>query len=63
MNFYDQRIYNRLFHKVIHKEGDSEINYIKIFHNSKALAISVVNSYSKYQFMHTFLDNLQNGGK
>ena len=56
--FADQSRYNRLFQKVVHKVGESEINYIKIFQNAKALEISVVNSYSKYQLMYTFLDNL-----
>ena len=49
--------YNRLFQQVIHKGGESEINYIKIFQDAKALAISVINSNSEYQFMHTFLYN------
>ena len=38
----------------MHKVGESSINYIKILKNSKALAISVVNSYSVYQLMHIF---------
>ena len=63
MTFDDQRRYNRLFCQVIHKEGESEINYIKRFHNAEALEISVVNSYSGYQFMHNFLDNFHQGGK
>ena len=52
-----------MFQKIIYKEGDSEINYIKIFNNSKALGISVVYSYSEDQLMHTFLENFQKGGK
>ena len=28
MTFPDQRIYNRMFQKVVHKGGESEINYI-----------------------------------
>ena len=52
-----------MFQKTIHKRGDSEINYIKIFHNDKALEISVGNSYSTDQLMHTFLENFQQGGK
>ena len=56
-------IYNRLFKQVIHKVGESEINYIKIFQNSKVLGISVGNSYSEDQLMHTFLDNFQKGGR
>ena len=39
------------------------MNYIKIFHNSHALSISVGNSYSEGQLMHTFLDNFHQDGK
>ena len=49
--------------KVVHKGGKSSINYIKISKNAKALAISVVNSYTKDQHMHTFLYNLHKCGK
>ena len=63
MIFADQSIHNILFQKVIHKEGESEINYIKIFQNSKALAISVGNSYSEDELMHNFLDSFQKYGK
>ena len=59
MIFSGQSRYNRLFHQVIKKGGDSAINYIKIFQNAKALSISVGNSYSEYQSMHTFLENSQ----
>ena len=45
----------------MHKGGESEINYIKIFQNAKALAILVVNSYTKYKLMQNLLDNLQQG--
>ena len=38
---------------------DSAFNYIKIFHHAKALEISVVNSYTEYHLMHTFLENSQ----
>ena len=31
MIFADQSRYNRMFHQVIHKGGESEINYIKYF--------------------------------
>ena len=31
MTFADQNIYNRLFHKLIHKGVESAINYIKYF--------------------------------
>ena len=63
MIFADQSRYNRLFHQVIQKGGESAINYIKIFQNAKALSISVVNSYSEYQVMHTLFDNFQKSGK
>ena len=63
MTSSDQSRYNRLFYNLIHKGGESAINYIKIFHNTKPRVISVVNSCSKDQLMHTFLDNFQQGGK
>ena len=63
MAFSDQSRYSRLFQRVISKGRESEINYIKRFHNAKALAISVVNSYLEYQLIQTFLDNFQQGGK
>ena len=55
MKFSDQSRYNRLFNQVIHKGVESEINYVKIFQNAKALKISVGNSYYEDQSMHTFL--------
>ena len=33
------------------------MNYIKRFHNAHDLSFSVVNSYSEYQLMHTFMGN------
>ena len=39
------------------------MNYIKIFQNAHALSVSVGNSYSEDQLMHTFLDNFHQGGK
>ena len=60
MNFAKQIRY-KVFQKVIHKGGESSIYFIKIFHNAKALATSVVNSYSKDQLMYTFSENFQNG--
>ena len=33
----DQSIYNRMFKQLVHKGGESEINYIKRFHNAQAL--------------------------
>ena len=41
ITFAYQSLYNRLFLRVIHKEVWSEINYIKRFHNAKALKFSV----------------------
>ena len=63
MTFADKIIYNRTFQQVTHKGGESEINYIKRFHNAQALSVSVGNSYSEDQLMHTFLDNFHQGGK
>ena len=37
--------------------------YIKRFQNAQALSVSVGNSYSEDQIMHTFLDNFQQSGK
>ena len=62
MTFSDKSRYDRLFQKVTHKEGESEMNYIKIFQNSQALSVSIINSYSEDQLMHTFMDNLHQGG-
>ena len=39
------------------------MNYIKIFKNAQALSVSVGNTYSEYQLMHTFMDNFHQGGK
>ena len=63
MTFTKRRRYNRIFQQVIQKVGYSLNNYIKIFENAKDLTISVGNSYSEYQLIRTFLDNLQQGGK
>ena len=39
-DFSHQNRYNRMFHQVVlHKGGESEINYIKIFKNAKAVEI------------------------
>ena len=62
MTFYYQSRYNRLFQQVAHKVGESEIKYIKIFQNDEDFSISVVNSYTEDQMMHTFLENFQQGG-
>ena len=63
MTFADKSRYNRTFQQVTHKGGESAINYIKIFQNAQALSVSVGNSYSEDQIMHTFLDNFQQSGK
>ena len=39
------------------------MNHIKRFQNAQALSVSVGNTYSEYQLMHTFLDNFHQGGK
>ena len=63
MTFADKSRYDKTFQQVTHKVGDSAINYIKIFQNAQALSVSVGNSYSKENIMHTFLDNFQQSGK
>ena len=63
MTSADKIRYNRMFQQLVHKVGESEINCIKIFQNAKALEISVLNSYTEYQLMHTFLENFHKGGK
>ena len=39
------------------------MNHIKRFQNAEVLSVSVENSYSEYQIMHTFLDNFHQCGK
>ena len=63
MTFSNQIKNNIIFQQVVHKGGESDINYIKIFQNFKALAASVGNRYTEYQLMHIFLENFQQGGK
>ena len=63
MTFADRSRYDRTFHQVTHKGGDSAINYIKRFKNAHALSVSAGNSYSEDQLMNTFLDNFHQGGK
>ena len=63
MTFSDKSRYDRTFQQVTHKGGGSAINYIKRFQNAQYLSISVGNSYSEDQLMHTFLDNFHQGGK
>ena len=56
MTFADKSRYDRTYQQVTHKGGESDINYIKRFHNAQVLSVSVGNSYSEDQIMHTFLD-------
>ena len=63
MNFADKSRYDRIFQQVTHKGGKYAMNYIKIFQNSGDLSVSVGNSYSEDQMMHTFNDNFHQGGK
>ena len=63
MTFADKSRYDRTFQQVTHKGGESAINYIKRFQNAHALSVSVGNSYSEDQLMHTFLYNFHQGGK
>ena len=63
MTFADKSRYDRTLQQVTHKGGESDINYIKRFQNAQALSVSVGNSYSEDQIMHTFLDNFQQSGK
>ena len=63
MNFADKSRYDRTFHQVTHKVGESDINYIKRFQNLQELSVSVGNSYSEDQIMHTFLNNFYQSGK
>ena len=62
MTFADKSRYDRNFQQVIHKAEESAINYINRFHNAQALSVSVGNSYSEDQIMHTFLDNFHQSG-
>ena len=63
MTFSDKSRYDRVFQQIRHKGGESAINYIKRFQNAQALSVSVGNSYSEGQIMHTFLDNFQQSVK
>ena len=63
MTFSDKNRYDRTFQQVTHKGGESAIKYIKRFQNAHALSVSVGNSYSEDQLMHTFLDNFHQDGK
>ena len=61
MAFDGKSRYDRTFQQVTHKGVESAINYIKRFQNAQALSISVGNSYSEDQIMHTFMDNFHQG--
>ena len=63
MTFADKSRYDRTFQQVTHKVGELAINDIKRFQNAQDLSVSVVNSYSEDQIMHTFLDNFHQVGK
>ena len=63
ITFSDKSRYDRTFQKVTHKGGESAISYIKRFQNAHALSVSLGNSYSEDQLMHTFLDNFKQSGK
>ena len=63
MTFADKSRYDRTFQQVTHKGEGSAINYIKRFQNAQVLSVSVGNSYSEEQIMHTFLDNFHQSGK
>ena len=63
MTFSDKSRYDRTFQQVTHKGEGYAINYIRIFYNEHDLLVSVGNSYSEDQLMHTFLDNFHQGGK
>ena len=63
MNFSDKDRYDSIFQQVTHKGGESAMIYIKRCQNVQALSVSVGNSYSEDQLMHTFLDNFHQGVK
>ena len=63
MTFADKSRYDRTFQQVTQKGGEPAINYINRFQNAHDLSVSVGNSYSEDQLMHTFLDNSHQGGK
>ena len=63
MTFPEQIRYNKMFHQVVYKGGDSETNYNKQFHIDKAMEISVGNSSTEDQLMHNFVKKFQQFGK
>ena len=52
-----------MLQQAVHRVGESEINYIKIFHHAKVLKFSVGLIYTEDQLMHTFLYNFHKGRK
>ena len=54
MTFSDKSRYDRIFQQVTHKGGEYAMNCIRIPQNAEALSVSVGNSYSEYQMVHTF---------
>ena len=63
MTFADKNRYDIIFQQITNKGEESEMNYINIFQITQDLSVSVGNTYSEYQMMHTFLDNFRQGGK
>ena len=61
MNVSDKSSYDRIFQQVTHKGGEYAMNYIKIFQNAQAFSVSIGNTYSDDQLMHTFTDKFQQG--
>ena len=52
MTFPDKSRYDRIFHQVTHKGGDSEMNYIKGLQYAQDLSVSVGKNYSEDNLMH-----------
>ena len=63
MTFSDKIAYGRIYQQATNKGEESEINYIKRFQNAQDLSVSVGNTYSGDQLMHTFMDNFHQGEK
>ena len=63
MNFVEESRYDRIYHQVTHKGGQSETNHVKRFQNTQGISVSVGNSYSGDQLIHIFLDNFHQGEK
>ena len=63
MTFADKSRYDRTLQQVTYKGGESAINYIKRFRNAEALSVTLGNSHSEDQIMHTFMDKFHQCGK